>query len=110
MSRPVGGRQLVDLCHRHHVSGNRLYFLDSITISHSQPRKNVRQPLGFFGLVVLSDFNRADDRGYGVGRTALEFERYFWMGSICVNARCRCCFMPSPPGNVQAGSLSPFVY
>tara|TARA_B100000519_G_C14259340_1_gene446726 strand:- start:855 stop:2081 length:1227 start_codon:yes stop_codon:yes gene_type:complete len=86
-------------------------FLSSITyITLTTPEERRTEAIGILGVGGFIGFligPMIGDMVLGPQPGALEFERYFWMGSICVIASMSLLFfMPSPPGNVKAGSLS----
>tara|TARA_B100000945_G_scaffold118848_1_gene94502 strand:+ start:4966 stop:6192 length:1227 start_codon:yes stop_codon:yes gene_type:complete len=86
-------------------------FTSSITyITLTTPEQRRTEAIGILGVGGFIGFLIGPMIGEIVlgetpGRAA--FETYFWMGSVCVLISMSLLFfMPSPPGNVKAGSLS----
>ena len=81
-------------------------FLSSITyITLTTPEERRTEAIGILGVGGFIGFligPMIGDMVLGPQQAALEFERYFWMGSICVIASMSLLFfMPSPPGQRQ---------
>ena len=86
-------------------------FTSSITyITLTTPESRRTEAIGILGVGGFIGFligPMIGDMILGTNPGLVEFEQFFWMGSVCVMASMSLLFfMPSPPGNVQAGSLS----
>ncbi len=86
-------------------------FTASITyITLTTPEQRRTEAIGILGVGGFIGFLIGPMIGemiLGASPGNAAFERYFWMGSICVAISMSLLFfMPSPPGNVKAGSLS----
>ncbi|MCH2369491.1 MAG: MFS transporter [Pirellulales bacterium] len=86
-------------------------FTSSITyITLTTPEQRRTEAIGILGVGGFIGFLIGPMIGeivLGGAPGEAEFNQYFWMGSVCVLISMSLLFfMPSPPGNVKAGSLS----